>query len=325
MVALQGSFDAMRTVSWSALSGAVALVLLAGPGAADDPADGIVAWWRAEGDGLDSVGSSHGTVYGGTSFSEGAVGRCVLFDGSSGYVELSNSGSLDVGTNDFTLCAWVFCASGGAGFTADQDIFQKSVGSYPNDRGYLLEVVGGGPQPVLRLRTSDTDANKNDLMVNAPLVLDRWFHIAGVRTGDTNRIYVDGELAGEQTSGSKADLGTGGEAQIGAKVHAGLGRFFHGGLDEVSLYGRALAQGEIRRLGTLRPRVGVRTAPGLVEVSWSAQSNRTYDVTTSPDLSEGSWSVLGSSVVATGSPSVVVDAPPGPGTQRFYRVSTPLP
>jgi len=317
----------MRTAPWVGGWIAVAAVLLGGPGfaTADEPAAGIVAWWRAEGDGQDSAGSSHGTVFGGTSYSEGAVGRCFRFDGASGYVELANSGSLDVGTNDFTLCAWVFFASGGAGFTADQDILQKSIGTYPNDRGYLLEFVTGEPQPVLRLRTSDTNANKNDLMVNAPLVLDRWFHIAGVRTGDTNRIFVDGELAGEQTAGSNADLGAGGEARIGAKVHAGLGRFFHGGLDEVSLYGRALAQGEIRRLATLRPRVGVRTTPGQVEVTWWSQSNRTYEVTASPDLSAGSWSVLGASVVATGSPSVVVDVLPGPGTQRFYRVSTPLP
>lgn len=307
--------------------GAMALAILAGagPAQADDPPAGIVAWWRAEGNSQDSSGSNHGTMIGGAAFSNGVAGQCFMFDGVSGYVDVTNSGALDFGTNDFTLCAWTFFSSAGGGLGTDQDIFQKSLGTYPNDRGYLLEYVTGETHPVLRFRVSGTSANLNDLMLSAPLVVDHWFHVAAVRSGNTSRIYLDGSSLGGKTAGSNIDVGTGGEARIGAKVHMGAGRYFRGAIDELSLYGRVLTDAEIHRLATLPPRLSLSASPGRIDLSWTSQSNRAYQVWFSPDLTANSWTSLGAAVVSTGHVTSTNDAAVESAGPRFYRVSTPVP
>ncbi len=73
-----------------------------------------------------------------------------------------------------------------------------------------------------------------------------WRHVAAVRSGDTLRLFVDGEpVATTTTAGSKAfDLSTGGPLLIGSGPDAP----FRGKLADVRLYGRALSHDEVRRL-----------------------------------------------------------------------------
>ena len=318
----------MRTNKMSAPIGVIMTIAAVGvpPAEANDVPEGMVAFWRAEGNAQDSVGENHGTLVGGASFTNGMEGQSFAFDGASGYVELTNAGDLDFGTNDFTVCAWAFFSSSGGGLSSDQTIFHKVLGSYPNDRGYFLEYVSGEPQPVLRFMVRDTTANANDLMLPAPICTGHWFHIAGVRSGNVNRIYLDGSPLGEQVAGSNVDIGIGGSARIGSLAGLfGNARFFSGALDEVSLYGRALTQAELFRLSTMKPTLSLRKTQDQLEIAWASQSNRSYEVRHSGDLRTNSWVTLGSPVVATGLVSVAYDSVPEAGAPRFYQVTTPAP
>jgi hypothetical protein len=165
----------------------------------------------------------------------------------------------------------------------------------------------------------------NDLMLPAPLVVDHWCHIAGVRSGNTSRIYFDGSSLGEQTAGSNIDVGTGGETRIGANVYMGAGRYFRGAIDELSLYGRALTEAELYRLATLPPRLSLSASPGRIQLSWTSQSNRAYEVRYSPDLISTSWTSLGEAILSTGYVTSTNDSTVESAGQRFYRVSTPVP
>ena len=77
------------------------------PSCVPPPAD-LVSWWRGEGNANDSVGTNNGTAIGGVSYTNGEVGQAFQLDGTSGYVDVPASGSLNVGTNSgLTIEGWI--------------------------------------------------------------------------------------------------------------------------------------------------------------------------------------------------------------------------
>src|SRR5207245_10265143 len=56
--------------------------------------DGMISWWRAEGDAVDTKDGNDGTFNGTPTFSSGEVGQAFSFDGSS-YVSINDSPSLN--------------------------------------------------------------------------------------------------------------------------------------------------------------------------------------------------------------------------------------
>ena len=49
------------------------------------PPSGLISWWAAEGNALDTVGSNPGVLQNGVGFTSGEVGQAFVFDGSIGY------------------------------------------------------------------------------------------------------------------------------------------------------------------------------------------------------------------------------------------------
>ena len=69
---------------------------------------GTVALWHAEGNALDSVGSNHGTLQGGTAFGAGKFGQAFSFDGVDDAISVGmlNNTALNE-TMPFSISAWV--------------------------------------------------------------------------------------------------------------------------------------------------------------------------------------------------------------------------
>jgi hypothetical protein len=225
------------------MSGAM-LVLRLANAQCDPPPSGLVAWWSGEGNANDILGTNNGALVGGVTFVTGEVGMAFNFDGSTGYIAVSNTPSLDFGAGDFTIAGWVQLASLDAGPNGGREIIHKVVGTVPNDQAYFLEYNSG---PILRFMVADTANNENDFSVTAPLVAGTWYHVAAVRNGNTNRIYLNGLLLGEQVAGSAVNTGNGGNCRIGdiAPNGVSVSRFFNGDIDELSLYNRALSSNEV--------------------------------------------------------------------------------
>ena len=70
------------------------------------PPAGQVSWWPAENNADDILYNNPGTAGSGVSFSTGKVGDAFNFDGTNG-VNVADSASLDVGTGDFSMDAWI--------------------------------------------------------------------------------------------------------------------------------------------------------------------------------------------------------------------------
>lgn len=208
---------------------------------------GIVVWWRAQDSAEDAIGSNNGSLQGGATFTEGKVGRAFLFNGTSSFIALSNNASMDFAAGDFTIETWCRFDS----LVGAQEVLHKVTGIAPNDQTYFLEFSGFPDSPSLRFMVRDTAANQNDLVIPVPLASGLWYHIAAVRTGNTNAMYLDGVQIGSQTAGLSVNTGTGGIASIGNIAYngtPGIIRYFAGAIDELSLYSKALSQSEIQAI-----------------------------------------------------------------------------
>ena len=79
---------------------------------------------------------------------------------------------------------------------------------------------------------------------------EQWNHLAISYDGDTLRLFLNGNWAAETKVGKKRNAVPGGLAFGDRQDGAGNGGFrFRGVVDEIKLYGRALALGELRHLG----------------------------------------------------------------------------
>lgn len=229
----------------------------------DAPA-GMVAWWRADDDFLDAVGSNHGTPMGGATLSrDGRHGGAMQLDGIDGAVALGNGAALHFGLADFTIEAWVRLdgttaprgttstmpgdltiaskmvastsanADGWRLFKQQDDQFWFCFGSVTNGCGALetttVHTAAGSPVP------------------------GAWVHLAALHEAGEIRIYLGGVLEDSKTmvgavNSDSAALYLG--ASTSEPGDPPVNAFLYGALDDVTLYDRALGDDEIVALAT---------------------------------------------------------------------------
>src|SRR5262249_10269886 len=68
---------------------------------------GLVSWWKGDGDAGDAVGANGGIEGGGVTYAAGKSGQAFLFNGTSANVLVNDNPNLDPGSGSFTLEAWV--------------------------------------------------------------------------------------------------------------------------------------------------------------------------------------------------------------------------
>ena len=191
---------------------------------------------------------NHGTISGATQVSNGKFGQALSFDGSSNWVTIPDSDSLDL-TTGMTLEAWVYPTS----ISGNRTVLVKE--NAPNSVYYLY-------------------ANTSDDSLNTPLgggvfasqyqfthggstlATNAWSHVAVTYDGAIERLYVNGtQVASKAQAGSMG--GSTGALRIGG--NSLWGEFFKGSIDEVRIYNRALSATEIKTDMT----TAVATSPAL--------------------------------------------------------------
>jgi len=190
-------------------------------------------WWPGEGNANDVVGNNNGTLVNGVTFTDGTVGQAFSFNGTSSYVSISDSPSLDAFVSQITIEAWIKSNR----TNADSDwegIITKGNSSW------RLQATAGATT----LTFSTTGILPHEDLYGSRNVYDgQWHHVAGVYNGTNMYLYVDGTLDVSQPA-------TGSIAQnsypmcIGKNAW-GTGYYFNGLVDEVSIYNRALTASEI--------------------------------------------------------------------------------
>ncbi len=268
---------------------------------------GPLAYWlldETEGvTAMESVTGSTGEFWG--SFELGQPGATAN-TGTS--VNLVGAGSVlagydstwDVGTNDFTVAAWIHP-------TAYAQSGLVSKGGYDWAKGWLFDFSAVG-EGTLRLETS-LGVPGGQGTVQSPsgvVTLDEWQHVvvscrrdpeAGAGVNSTGngwtKIYRNGVLV------ASGDIGPGNLSNPHLPLTLGQisnwDAFFHGRMDEVALFGEALSAEPVQYLyavgsGTHQPLRITRSEAGLT-LSWShgiLQSGTALG----PDGQAGDWSDL---------------------------------
>ena len=176
----------------------------------------------------------------------GINGSALVFDGTDDYVIIPDNDTLDMGTNPFTIGAWIKTNA----FGTTQEIYSK-VG-VPGDiyrYGYLLNVDASGAIQ-FSIHTSVIYGGVGSMNVAD----GKWHYVIGTtdRTSFT-RIFIDGMLDSLNSSGHVGPYDGGGSiddpnfATIGqVRGYDGtLSYPFLGSIDEVRVWSRALSASEI--------------------------------------------------------------------------------
>ncbi|MBI1761098.1 MAG: Ig-like domain repeat protein [Acidobacteria bacterium] len=214
--------------------------------------NGLVAWYRGEGNGLDSIGTNHGTVKTGVGFTTGKVMQAFDFNGT-GEVSVPNAPALNPAR--LTIETWVYptLVDGSVDIIVNKD-------SEPYD-GYQYEIGIRGPSlpagsiPIgnfaFALRGVNGLPNDYSFWVNGggAVPLNTWTHVAVTYDGAVANAYINGVLT-RSVAGLSGDITpSAGPLKIGSRSEDVLSRLpnerFNGRIDEVSLYNRALTAAEI--------------------------------------------------------------------------------
>jgi type II secretory pathway pseudopilin PulG len=175
---------------------------------------------------------NYGTAYNGATTTTGKVGSAGSFDGSNDYVDCGNDTSLDMGTNDHTVEAWIKME----GMNSYGPIVAKRSGSTVDFNYHISDSANDRKMASYNGATS--------VGGNTALNFDEWYHVAWVYDSGTVYFYLDGQSDGSasQTSGSAHDY----NLYVGMD-NGGTKFYFDGLIDEVRIYKVALSADEILR------------------------------------------------------------------------------
>jgi len=218
--------------------------------------DGLVAWWRFEGNFNDSAGTNHGTPMGDAQIvTDTERGRVVQFDGSGDYVEVPHSDSLNLTGNQVSMTAWVNFNSVGPVQIVLAKVFNNSTHASPYF-SYGLHMLANGQPRVWISRTGGAayQPGATGMFKNGT-----WHHMAGVYDGAQLKLYIDGVLAAaSNVSGNLIPYDT--VLRLG--TNGGLTEQLAGKLDDVRVYNRPLSEEEIAAImAGVGSDIGVATEP----------------------------------------------------------------
>ncbi len=173
-----------------------------------------------------------GVISGATWSTAGRFGKALSFNGTSSWVTVNDSASLDL-TNGMTLQAWVYPTTALTGW---RTVMMKE---QPGAIVYYLDANSDSSVPAMGVYAG---ADRG-LYGNAQVPANTWTHLAATYDGTTQRLYVNGvQVASRAQPGSitvsSSPLRIGGNSV--------WGEYFQGYIDEVRIYNRPLTTGEIQ-------------------------------------------------------------------------------
>lgn len=243
---IQGPDTAGAPVDFDKISGASCV----------NPPQGMFAWWPFDEDApattAEILGARDGRHINGPAPTLGKVGGALNFDGND-YVEVSHHSSLNVGTGDFSVDAWIRTTDD----TGVKTILDKRTSSPAGVRGFHFYLFEGdlGFQLADRDGSSICSSSPTSACTNygvPSFVADgAWHHVAVTvdRDNPTGMVfYVDGVSVGTANPTLRSmSLDNTGPVRFGVRAFELVGHF-DGDIDEVELFHRVLSPTEVAAL-----------------------------------------------------------------------------
>ncbi|HSU54759.1 MAG TPA: LamG-like jellyroll fold domain-containing protein [Candidatus Dormibacteraeota bacterium] len=249
---MQATFSQKSTAPCFFLALVIAALIFGGcqsDAACINPPPGLVGWWRAENSGQDSVAGNTAYPSNGVAFAAGEVSQAFNLNGSSAYLKVNANSNLDVGPGaGLTIEAWI----------QPRDLsFAQPLVEF--DDGYNLGVHLWISEPWFENQGGPGDlfANITDMgggthaLVSVPGVLNTsaFQHVAVTydKSSGLGVLYVNGAVVYSHNLGVFTPQ-TSFDLYFGLRPSSQYPSIYNGLLDEVSLYSRALSEGEIQAI-----------------------------------------------------------------------------
>ncbi len=225
---------------------------------AADLAEGVIAHWPLDGDVKDSIGGHDGKLVGGAEFvNDGDRGKVLSLDGVDGHAEIPHSADLVFQPADsFSISVWLNIQTlpgSWAGVVTKSRDASPWYGLWINSSN-AWHFVGGQGGANVRLDVGKAETG--------------WLHLAGVYDADahTQTVYVNGKVLGDNAAVTIAASGAGDVWLGGAKS---VSEFLHTLIDDVAIYGRALAPEDVEAIANGANITGAAVEPrGKLTMTW---------------------------------------------------------
>ena len=198
---------------------------------------GLVSWWKADGNALDSAGKNNGTLLEGAGFDIGKEGQAFLFNGAAACVSVPYSPAWAFGKKSFSISLWAKFSS-----VSDDQAFlayDKGIANQHQKRWIFCLHEG--------LLQWHMDGGIGSIWLGSAKfnpVIGNWYHLAAMRDGDKFCFYINGvEVSSEILKGEVPDASS--PLTIG---NTWGGEAFNGLLDDIRIYNRALSSAELKTL-----------------------------------------------------------------------------
>lgn len=239
----------------------ISLVLVALGFAKIDTKSIVGMWLFDEGEGKvakdGSANKNDGKLIGNPTWVKGQFGEALDFNGSSDYVEVAASESLDI-TGDITIVLWLYKRPASRGTLVGKWKQVGDVWSYVlYDRG-----EGGGGW---RLHWSD----QSQTNLEGPYTLpdNEWVHNAATYDGSSMKVFENGVEIGSIAANKQTDV-TDNPVWIG---NDGYQQHFNGILDEVAIFNVALSVNDIETIMNKGLKSASAVSPsGKVTLAWGS-------------------------------------------------------
>jgi hypothetical protein len=215
---------------------------------------GLVGWWQAEGNANDAAGGNNGSITGTVRFVPGEVGLGFEFDGATSAVTVPASSNLTV--QSLTVEAWVFPYD----ISTPRPIVEFAAPTGPGSvqLWYGITAAPGGatgaPGALYGLLRDPGGAALQVATTAGVLLSNRWTHVALTfdSVARTAALYVNGVNVDSNSSPVAVQPLTAVAVNIGYRPSGSsellAGTRHLGGLDEVSIYNRALSAAELQSI-----------------------------------------------------------------------------
>jgi hypothetical protein len=279
--------------------------------------EGLVRWWRAEGNFLDHKGSNNATGTGGAGFATGRVNQAFDLNGSTAFAQVAAPVGLPLGNSPRTIMLW--CKTPRNLATSTESALVQ-YGSDANGRMCGLITSGNAPGKLYFF------GYNRDLASDTTLSPDTWHHVAVTYDGTTVRLFIDGQPDGSAARPLDTALNAEG-LTIGSRP--GSAKWL-GQLDEVMLFNRALEPAEIAAIHAAgeagiitgvtpyAPKLTVVRDGAELRISWLSENGLRYRIQSSTTLAEDSWTDEALHP-GTGGP-LSVNLPVGLEPRKFFRL-----
>ncbi|RYD22506.1 MAG: hypothetical protein EOP88_07790, partial [Verrucomicrobiaceae bacterium] len=257
----------------------------------------------------------HAATINGPVWEVGKQGNALAFTGASSQHATLPTGVIG-GLTNATFMTWV--KLNGAP-TTWQRIFDFGTGN--NNYLFLTTQYVAGAN-ANRLRFGIRTATVAEQLINSTTTtpLGTWTHVAVVLSGSTGRIYLNGNLVGENTAMTlnPSSLGTTSLNYLGRSQWPDP--YFNGSLDDFRIYSRAMTAGEVGAYANPLEAPGNLVATGglqQAELEWSPVANASHYTVKSSTVAGGPYTAIASGL----SSPVFIHSGLTPGVPRYYVVS----